>query len=342
MSELMHHDWSETFVVGGGQCIGVVYASASVFVRIGQDDDVLIVDACQRIMQGFEARGGEVTVGVEGAEVRVEGCVLPLVEARDAHSTVFRGTGHGYDIETLLHRAERFVAEEAFAGHLGVLVEGVHFLFRIAFGQDGYVDAPVGRAALEQVAVGRDVRVSFLVDENVLRIHGVGQAGAYLVMWVEEGDFHHGFSPGIGQEEGILKASVHSACLVRLQPLQEEGGERSAIDDGVACSVAHRNLSVALQGQFCQVVSASCPSWQGGKFVHTDGLVAGVASEEVIHAQCLVREILVKILCAHSRAGQEEREEQVSSFHVDSWFYRRKDTLLSVIYSFLGEKSNKL
>lgn len=214
------------------------------------------------------------------------------------------------------------MAEQALAGGLRVAVEDVHLFLRVSLRQDGHVYAAVGCPALQQVFVGRDVAQSFPLYQDVLRVDAVLQGGLHRLMRVAQGDFHQHRLFGPGHQEGVFKSPCRGARLVRAQPFLEERGERRAVDDGAVPGVAHRDLPVSGQGQFVQVVPPSRPPGQRGQPVHADGLLAGVAREEVIHAQGLVLEIRVECLCIRSRAEQQERkrEEQFSSFHVSCQF----------------------
>lgn len=304
VSELMHHHRAEVLVVRRGQRVRIVDASAAIFVRVGQHDDVLIVYPRQCVVQGLEVRGGQVAVGVERAEVRAEGRAAPLAQPRDAHPAVCRRAGHCHDVEPLLHRAERLVVEQAFAGCLRVAVEHVHLPLRVAFGHDGHVDAAVGRSVFQQVAVWADMGFSLAPYQYVVRVDTVLQPGTYLSVRVEQRDFYLRRPPGEGQQEGVFEALGRDACFVRLQPFLEECGERRAVDDRAVCCVLHRDLPVAGQWQFRQVVVPSGPAGQCGEFVHADGLPFGIACEQVVDTQRPVGEILFECLCLRYRQAE--------------------------------------
>ena len=68
VSELMHYNRFEHRMVGGGQRIGIIDASSSVCVRVGQYDDVLVRDAGQPVVDGLYAAGRAVTVGMHCVE----------------------------------------------------------------------------------------------------------------------------------------------------------------------------------------------------------------------------------------------------------------------------------
>ena len=78
VSKLMDYNWTKHRMVSRGKGVGVVNAATSILVGIGQDDDVLVVYTGQRIMDGLYLQGGEISVGIEGAEVGSEGGLFPF------------------------------------------------------------------------------------------------------------------------------------------------------------------------------------------------------------------------------------------------------------------------
>ena len=79
--------------------------------------------------------------------------MLPFAQTGNTYAAVLRRAGNGYDVETRLQTFERFVGKQAFAGDVGVLIEGFYFVGCISFGQDSYVNALFGAAALQQIFV---------------------------------------------------------------------------------------------------------------------------------------------------------------------------------------------
>ena len=247
-------------MVGGGQGIRIIDASTAIRVGVGQNDDVLVRDACQPVVDALHAASGEVAVRVEGAEVRAHGSGFPYALVRDAHAAVVRRAGYGYDVEAVLQLVERCVGEEGFAGSFGILIEDVHLRLGIAFGQDSHVDAVFHAAALVHVAVRGDATLSALVDEDVIGAHFVGERCRYLVMCILQGYGHDGRLLGEGEEERVFVALLHLLGFGFAQPFLEEAGERGAVNHFAGGLVRHGDFAVTCQWKLVEVVAASCPS----------------------------------------------------------------------------------
>ena len=92
-----------------GQRVGIVDSSSAVYIRVGEDNNMLIGDSRQRIVDRFHSAGSQITFGIERVEMRVDGSLLPLVCTGDTYAAVGRRAGYGDDIEFLFHRPEWFV-----------------------------------------------------------------------------------------------------------------------------------------------------------------------------------------------------------------------------------------
>ena len=69
--------------------------------------------------------------------------------------------------------------------------------------------------------------------------------------------------------------------------------------------VADGNLSVALYRQFSQSLVSAIPSWHHVQLVYGNHLCLLVAGKGIVYSQCLVYEIIVKVLRLY-RAGRQQ------------------------------------
>ena len=72
MPEFMYHYGFEGRMMSCSQCVGVIDATTTVFCCIGNDNDMLVRNACQGIVYGFYTACGEITVRVKRIEMRTE------------------------------------------------------------------------------------------------------------------------------------------------------------------------------------------------------------------------------------------------------------------------------
>ena len=77
MTELMYHHRLKPLIVCHGEIVGIEDTATSVFLRVHQYDDVLVRRASQPVVQVLEIQCRQVSVTIEGIEVRVEGGLLP-------------------------------------------------------------------------------------------------------------------------------------------------------------------------------------------------------------------------------------------------------------------------
>ena len=72
--------------------------------------------------------------------------------------------------------------------------------------------------------------------------------------------------------------------------------------------VAHGNLAVAFHWQFAQALLLAIPAWHHVELVYGYHLLVAVAGKDVVHAQCLVYEIVIKVLCCHLAWCHQQRQ----------------------------------
>ena len=106
MTEFVHRDGKEVSVVGSRKHVAVVNAAASILPGVGQDDDVLVGQTAQTIVQRFDLQRGEITIAVEGVEMRRQRRPLPHAIMGNAHSGILTCQGHSTHIETIAIIAE--------------------------------------------------------------------------------------------------------------------------------------------------------------------------------------------------------------------------------------------
>ena len=113
------------------------------------------------------------------------------------------------------------MTEQALAGYACVVVKSAHFVGRVAFGQDGHVDAMLRVAAPVQVLVGGDMAVAFGMYQDVLRVYHMAHAGAGIAVVVVESDFQQHRLFGEGEQERVLKPLARALRFVGFEPLLE-------------------------------------------------------------------------------------------------------------------------
>ena len=183
---------------------------------------MFIGNACQCVVNCFYTAGSQIAVRVESIEVRTEGSMFPCSLFRSADSAVCGRTGYGYDIETVLHRLERFVRKQCFACHGCIFIESFHFGFRISFGQDCHIDTLFFVSAFQQIFVWGDVCESFFMYQNIIGPDDMLQVCAYFVFVVAQRDFYFRWFYRVGQEISILKSFGYFFSFVCLQPFLEQ------------------------------------------------------------------------------------------------------------------------
>lgn len=283
VAELVHHHGAEGAVAGGGERVAVVDASSAVVRRVGQYDDVLVGYAGKGVVQGAQPQGGEVARGVEGVEVRGEGCVLPEPLAGNAHAALGRGQGYGHYLEAVGVALVGGGGEEGLAGGDGVGIEGVGLGLGVALGHNGHVDG-LGVAGGMHHAVRRR-GAGQVAQEYVGGAYGVGEGGQGFACEGVEREGYHGGVAWHGQEHDVLKGLGQAGGLLGAQPFLKEGGEGVAVDESPCALVVHGYAAVALQCECVEVRAAAGPVGQHAELV--DGYVLGVhiAREGVVDAQ---------------------------------------------------------
>ena len=89
-----------------GQRVGIVDSSSAVYIRVGEDNNMLIGDSRQRIVDRFHPAGSQITFGIERVEMRVDGSLLPLVCTGDTYAAVGRRAGYGDNIKFAVSSTE--------------------------------------------------------------------------------------------------------------------------------------------------------------------------------------------------------------------------------------------
>ena len=174
VTEFVHHNRGKLGVVGSGEGVVVVDSAAAIFVGVGKDDDVLVEHSGNGVVNAFHARGGEIAVAIECAEVRAESGVAPFAQAGYAQAAVARRGEHSHDVELGAPAAEWLVGEQGVAGGFGIAVEQVALGLRIAFAQNHHVDAAFNAAAFVHIAIVEFGVACDFAYENVGRVYFVG------------------------------------------------------------------------------------------------------------------------------------------------------------------------
>ncbi len=116
-------------------------------------------------------------------------------------------------------------------------------------------------------------------------------------------------------EKDVFETLVEFFRLWVSLPLLEEGGERVAIYHLARGVVAHCYLSIALHGQFAQALTLAIPAWRLAKLIYGDMLLVVVAREDVVQAEGLVLEPVVKVLRVDTQACEREGNAEKNFFH---------------------------
>ena len=69
VSELMDDHRFEHGMMRSGQRVGIVDSSSAVYIRVGEDNNMLIGDSRQRIVDRFHPAGSQITFGIERVEM---------------------------------------------------------------------------------------------------------------------------------------------------------------------------------------------------------------------------------------------------------------------------------
>mgnify|MGYP005979610061 CR=1 FL=1 len=136
-----------------GQRVGIVDSSSAVYIRVGEDNNMLIGDSRQRIVDRFHPAGSQITFGIERVEMRVDGSLLPLVCTGDTYAAVGRRAGYGDDIEFLF-----------------ILMESVNIPER-SFIRAGYDN---NQKALEEIAYDAVSKIIFEGSDAEMAAHRIG------------------------------------------------------------------------------------------------------------------------------------------------------------------------
>ena len=143
------------------------------------------------------------------------------------------------------------------------------------------------------------------MNQNVFRCYLMGERChdfAAVVAQVE-GDIYrilwHGYQKDILETLGVL------GCLWIGEPFLEERREGIAVDYFARTVVAHGNLSVTFYRQLAESLFLTIPAWQYVQLVNGNHLLVAVAGKSVINSQCLVNEIIVKILRLYLAGSHE-------------------------------------
>ena len=145
-------------------------------------------------------------------------------------------------------------------------------------------------------------------DEDVFGVNGVGGLCDYFLVVVGQGDGYVDGTFWEGDVVGTLEGFFHSFGFVVLEPFLEECAEGVDVDDLLAVVVSDGELSVAVEGFFCQSGFASGPAWLFVELFDIDVLPLCVSCKNVVDAQGVVFEILVELLCPHQCCCEYECE----------------------------------
>ena len=151
--ELMHHYRPERIVKRGRERVEVVDSSASVGLRVGEYDYMFVGDSAEPVCDVADLARGEVSVHVEGAEVRLQRRVFPYALSGYAHSAVLGFERDGDEVEPVPVALERFVREYGVDCGLRVRVEPLLLACRVPLGNYGYIYAVFGASAPQKVSV---------------------------------------------------------------------------------------------------------------------------------------------------------------------------------------------
>ena len=312
----MHGHWLTGGMMGGRQHIAVVYTSTSVIVGIGQYHDVLIRNARQEIMQLLQMKGGEITLAIKGIKMAGCGCSLPQALMRYAHPTVFGRSIHGNEIKSVCHGMKRLMGKQGLDGLLAIPAEYVHLIGLIALCHKSYVYLAPAVSACAQILPS--AHLPYRTYENVSRIHTVLHAAAHLAVGIKERDGDVYRCLGHGNEEYVLKGFLHPSGLLGDLPFLKQGAERVSVQDH-SHGIGHGYLPVALEEQTVQMNPPPIPSFRLSHLVQIDLLASVVTAEDIVEAECLVPETIIKVLCqtatCHPHQESSERKGNSSYTH---------------------------
>ena len=252
-------------------------------------------------MQLLEVKRGQITLAVEGVEVRTQCGVQPDAGSRVAHAAVVRRTLHRHDVEPRAQALERFVAEQSLHRLAAVLQKLRHLGLGVALGHVGDVDAMQRVGRLLQSDKWRDSTFAAMGNEDVARHHLVGQRASGAVMRVAQLNGDVDRVARHRHQEHVLHRLAHGLGLGGRNPLLKQARERVAVDDRAAAMVAHGDVAVAGHWHLIKVHATAPPPRQTRHLVEKDILLDGIARKGIVQPEGRVGEVAVKV---HRPSGQ--------------------------------------
>ncbi len=223
MAEFVDHHGPEVFVAGGGQGIGIVYASASVSFCICEYYDVFVRHCPQPVVQVFQMQGSQVAGRVESVETGVQGSIFPQPFRRDAYPALAGTESNGPEVEPVLETAERLGGQNRTHGPGGVGVELFFLGSGVAFSYDGHV-----YALLHGTADGNlpDLRsLGGRAYEYVRGVHSVSETAGCAAVGVVQLDAHRGRSFRHRKEKDIFEAAFRASGFFGVLPFLKQCAE---------------------------------------------------------------------------------------------------------------------
>ena len=251
---------------------------------------MFVGDSAEPVGDIADLARGEVAIHVEGAEVRLQRRVLPYVLCRYAYSAVLGFERDGDEVEPVPVALERFVREYGVDRGLRVRVEPFLLVFRIPFGNYGYVYAVFGASALQKVSVS-GCGGGEAVDKYIVRVYPVPQRRADLAVGVEQPYVQRCRTLRHGNEQHVFEGLSGRGRLQGGLPFLEQGGEAGYVYRLSVGLVGQFDLSVASEGQRVEIVAASGPSRERIQFVHIYRLRVAAAGEYAVYAQRAVAKV---------------------------------------------------
>ena len=251
---------------------------------------MFVGDSAEFVRNAADLARGEVSVHVESAEVRLQSRVLPYALCGYAHSAVLGFECYGDEVEPVPVALERFVREYGVDRGLRVRVEPFLLVFRIPFGNYGYVYAVFGASALQKVSVS-GCGGGEAVDKYIVRVYPVPQRRADLAVGVEQPYVQRCRTLRHGNEQHVFEGLSGRGRLQGGLPFLEQGGEAGYVYRLSVRLVGQFYLAVASEGQRVEIVAASGPSRERIQFVHIYRLRVAAAGEYAVYAQRAVAEV---------------------------------------------------
>ena len=170
MAKFVHRDRQKQTVFRSRKHVAVVYAAPAVLFRIGQDDDVLIVQIAQSIVQVFEFQRSEVSFAVKRIKMRRQSRLFPHTGVRNAHPVLGARERHGTHVETITIFAKRRIFHDFIARGFRLGKKLFLRLCRIALAHNHEIDARFHRIASMNPAPRR-CRCRNGANQDVVDLH---------------------------------------------------------------------------------------------------------------------------------------------------------------------------